>query len=72
MHIFYCTICTADEDASVHMIVRTVLIHKVQAFSTTAPLALQAKINIVSNVVANFAFAHVATHFTQILRQSDK
>lgn len=68
MQIFYCPIRTADEDASLHMIVGTVLIHKVQAFSTTAPPALEAQINIVSNMVTNFTFAHVATHFTQILR----
>ena len=54
------------------MIIGTMLIHKIQTFSTTGPLTLEAKINIVGNMVANFTFAHIVAHFTQVLCQSDK
>ena len=72
MEVLDCSVGAADEDSAVEVLVGAVLVHLAEAFPAAAPVAFEADVDEVGQVLAELALADEETHLAQALGQRDE
>lgn len=72
MEVLDCSVGAADENSAVEVLVGAVLVHLTQAFSAATPIAFEADVDVVCQVLAELALAYEETHLAQVLGKGDE
>lgn len=72
MEVLDCSICAADEDSAIEVLVGAVFVHLTETFTAAAPLALEADVDEVCHVLAELALTYEVTHLAQSFRKGDE